>query len=60
MLKASSSDDHDSYVNTAFPKIIVPRLCGYCGGVADSIISIFIHFDRSGFNVEFETLFDLI
>ena len=45
---------------TGFPKIIVPRLCGYCGSTVDSIISIFTLLHRSGFNLEFETLFESI
>ena len=38
------------------PEIIVARLCGYCGGAVDSIISVFTQLHRSGFNFEFETL----
>ena len=29
-------------LSTGCPKIIVPRLCGYCGGAADSIISVLV------------------
>ena len=47
--------DHKS---TGYLKIIVPRLRGYCGGVVDSIISIFTQLHRSGFNLEFETMFE--
>ena len=39
---------------------IVPRLCCCCGGAVGSIVSVFIHFHRSGFNLEFETLYELI
>ena len=42
------------------PKIIAPRLCGYCGGVVDCIISIFTQFHRSDFNLELETLFESV
>ena len=41
-------------------KLIAPRLCGYCGGAIDSIISVITQLDRSGFNLEFETLFESI
>ena len=40
------------------PKKIVPCLYGYCGGAVDSIISIFTQLHRSGFNLEFEALFE--
>ena len=40
--------------------MIVPRLCSYCGGAVDSIISVFTQLHRSGFNLEFETLFESI
>ena len=39
---------------------IVPRLCGFCGGAVDSIISVFTQLHRSSFNLEFETLFESI
>ena len=40
---------------------IVSRLCGYCGGAVDSIISLFTQLHRSGFNLfEFETLFESV
>ena len=41
------------------PKIIVPRLCGYCGGAVDSILSVFLQLYKSSFNSEFETLLEL-
>ena len=41
---------------TGCPKIIVPRLCGCCGGAVDSVISVFTQFHSLGFNVECETL----
>ena len=49
-----------SAVNIGCPKIIVLFLCGYRGGVVDSIISVFTQLHRSGFNLEFETLFESI
>ena len=39
-------------------KKILPRLYGCCEGAVNSIISDFIQLHRSGFNVEFETLYD--
>ena len=39
---------------------IMPRLGGYFEGVVDSIITIFTQSHRSGFNLEFETLFESI
>ena len=42
------------------PKTYAPRLCGYCGGAVDSIISNFTHLDWSSFNLEFETLYESI
>ena len=36
------------------------RLCGYCGGAANSIISVFTQLHWSGFNLEFENLFESI
>ena len=36
-------------------KIAAPRLCGYCGGAAYSIILFYSQLHRSGFNTEFET-----
>ena len=41
-------------------KIIVPHLCGHCGGAVSFIKSIFTQLHRSGFNLEFETLFGSI
>ena len=35
-------------------------LCGFCGEAVDSIISMFIHLDGSGFNLEFEILSESI
>ena len=35
----------------------MPRLCGYCGGAIDSIISLFTQLHRSGLNLEFENFF---
>ena len=35
--------------------MFVPRLCGYCGGAIDSIISNFTQLDRLRFNLEFVT-----
>ena len=43
-----------------FPKNIVPRFCGYCGGAVHSITPIFTQLHRSGFNLKFETLFESI
>ena len=40
--------------------MIVPHLCGYCGGAVNSIISVFVQLDRSAFDLGFETLFELI
>ena len=45
---------------TGCPSKIVPRLRGCYGGAIDSIISVFIQLHRSGFNLEFETLFESI
>ena len=42
------------------PKIIVPCLCDDCRGAVDSIMSAFTQLHRSGFNLEFETLFGSI
>ena len=39
---------------------IVPRLCGCCAGALDLIMSIFAQLHRSGFNLEFDTLYELI
>ena len=39
-------------------KVVVPHLCGYCGRAVDSIISVSPHLNRSGFNLEFETLLE--
>ena len=36
------------------------RLCGYCGGVVDTIISAFTQLHTSSFNLEFEISFDSI
>ena len=33
----------------------MPRLCGYCGGAVDSIISVFTQLHRSSSNLQFET-----
>ena len=41
-------------------KKFVPRLCGYCGGALDSVISVFVQLHGSSFNLEFETLFESI
>ena len=38
----------------------MPRLCGHCGEAVTLIISIFTYKHRSGFNLEFETLFESI
>ena len=57
---AIQSDMQSIVAYTRCPKIIVPRLRGYCGGAVDSIISIFIQLHWSGFNLEFETLFESI
>ena len=38
----------------------VPGLCGCCGGDINSIISSFTQLHRSGFNLEFETLYESI
>ena len=42
------------------PKKIVPRLFFFCGGALDSIISLFTQLHRSGFKLEFETLYESI
>ena len=42
------------------PKIIVPRLCAYCGGAVDSLISISTQLHWSGFNLDIEILFESI
>ena len=39
-------------------KNVVARLCGYCGGAVDSIISFFRQLHRSSFKLNFETLFE--
>ena len=36
------------------------RLCGYCGGAADSILSVYSQLHRSGFNLEFGAFFKSI
>ena len=41
------------------PKIIVPRLYGYCGGAVDSTSSIFTHLHSIG-QACFETLYESI
>ena len=46
--------------STGCHKKVVPRLCCFCGGVVDSIISGFVQLHRLGFNVKFETLYELI
>ena len=38
----------------------MPRLCGYCGEALISVMSTFTQLHRSGFNLEFETLFESI
>ena len=35
-------------------------LCGYCGAAVDSVILVFTQLHRLSFNLEFETLFELI
>ena len=47
-------------IHIGCPNKIVPRLCGYCVGAVDSIISNFTQLHRSSFNLEFETLFESI
>ena len=42
------------------PKLMVPRLCGYCEGAVDSIISVFTQLYSPGFHLEFETLCESI
>ena len=42
------------------PKKIEPRLCGYCGGAVDTMISRFTFLHRSGFKLEFETSYESI
>ena len=39
---------------------IVPRLNGNFEGAIDAIISVFTQLHRSGFNLEFETLFESV
>ena len=41
-------------------RITVPHLCGYCGGAVDLFILISTQLHRSGFDIEFETLFESI
>ena len=41
---------HRSGFNLEFE---MARLCGYCGGAVDSIVSVFVQLHRSGFNLEF-------
>ena len=38
---------------------VVPCFCGHYVGAIDSIISVFAHLHRSGFNLEFETLLSI-
>ena len=40
------------------PEKLCLVLCDYCGGDVDSIISAVTKLHRSGFNLEFEALFD--
>ena len=40
--------------------MILPHLCGYCGGAVDSIISVFTQLHMSGFNLEFETMYESV
>ena len=49
IVKSSRGND------TECPKLIVSRLCSYCGGAVDSIISVSTQLHRSCFNLEFET-----
>ena len=49
-----------AYFYTGCPKKIVLRLCGYCGGAVDPIISVFSQSHKSSFNLELETLFESI
>ena len=46
-------------VYIGFPKK-VSCLCSCCGGAVDSILSIYVQLHRSGFNLEFETMFESI
>ena len=39
---------------------IMPHLCSYCGGAVHSIISFFTQLYRSGFNLDFETVYESI
>ena len=47
-------------IYTGCPKIIEPRLYGYCGGAVRLVISVLTQLYRSSFNLEFETLFESI
>ena len=38
----------------------VTSLCGCCGGAVDLIILVFTQLHRSGFNLEFETLYESV
>ena len=40
--------------------MIVPRLCGYCGGAVDSTIAVFTQLHRSSFSLEFGTFLESI
>ena len=53
LLYGYQKENIDNY--TGCPKIIVPCLCGYCGRVVDSSISVFTQLHRSSFNLEKET-----
>ena len=44
--------------NTRCTKMIVPSLCGYCGGAVGSIISVFTQLHRLGSGLDFETLLE--
>ena len=41
-------------------KIVLPHLFSYCGGDEDSVILTFTQLRRSGFSLEFETLFEAV
>ena len=36
-----------------WPRMILPRLCGYCGGAVNSITSVFMQLHRSGIELKF-------
>ena len=47
-------------LSTGCLKIIVLRFCGYCEGAVDPVALFVTLLHRSGFNLEFKTLFESI